>query len=413
MVAGCSAGTELDCEDVLGSHWSKWLGLPVSLLGVVAYSGILVLCWPAAFRSSGWAVTGLVSMSLLALGAALWFTALQVVNLESYCFYCLTVHGCSVVVFVLTLLLARDESVTAAAVRPTLGVAQSNAGPAIALPGRDASGPNWLAATGTAVLGIAALVVGQVFAEDKSIGMEELDFAPLATAETSDASESETPEAEREDGDSPEFLADDFKPVLQESKSRKIRFAGLAEAIDVKAMPIIGSPDAEHVFVEFVDYTCKHCRLLHPHVMAATEKYGDDLAVVVHHVPLNRKCNPHIKGSHPSKTYACDYAQLAIKVWLVAPEKFPEYHDWLMSSRKSPSVFEARKRALSLVGGQSFLDTKLDDEASERIRSQSDNLQTLDTGLPIMLFTGAARKGVPKDSEAFFSLLNAEFGLDP
>jgi len=320
-----------------------------------------------------------------------------------------------VIVCVLTVLLARDESATndAAPSRSTLGVASTNAGPAIALPGRDASGPNWLAATGTAVVGIAALVAGQVLAEDESIGMEEVDFKPLVVADTPDTPEAEASQGAGADSDSPDFLSDDFKPDATESKTRKIRFAGIANAMDVKSMPIIGSPDAEHVFVEFVDYTCKHCRLLHPHVMAAKEKYGDELAVVVHHVPLNRKCNPHVKGSHPTKTYACDYAQLAIKVWLVAPEKFSEYHDWLMSSRKTPSVFEARKRALSLVGGQNFLDTKLDDKASKRIRMQSDNLNTLNTGLPIMLFTGAARKGVPKDSEAFFTLLNAEFGMEP
>lgn len=419
VVAGCSAGAELDCEDVLGSHWSKWLGLPVSLLGVIAYVGILVLAWVAALKPGSFAETGLVTAALLAVGAGVWFTALQIVNLDSYCFYCLTVHLCGIFVCVLAILLARDEScpLDASSMRTALGVPQGGAGAGIALPGVSAAGPNWLAAFGTAAIGVAALVGGQVLAEDESIGIEEVAFNPPAVA-TSDDTQKESaggPEdggSEDNEANAPDFLNSDYKPDLaSQSSSREISFAGLSKSLDVKSMPMMGDPTAEHVFVEFVDYTCKHCRKLHPHVMAAKEKYGDDLAVVIHHVPLNKKCNPNVKGSHPLKVYSCDYTQLAIKVWLIAPERFAEYHDWMMTGRKPPSVFEARKRALSLVGGGNFLDPKLDKKVGERISIQCDNFQTFETGLPIMLFRNGVRRGVPKKSEDLFKLLESEFDI--
>ena len=40
-VAGCTGGSLADCDEVLSSSGSKWLGIPVSLLGAVTYVGIL------------------------------------------------------------------------------------------------------------------------------------------------------------------------------------------------------------------------------------------------------------------------------------------------------------------------------------------------------------------------------------
>jgi len=52
-VAGCNGEGSLDCDAVLTSHWSKWLGWPVSLFGSITYVGILAVCWPAAKHPAG------------------------------------------------------------------------------------------------------------------------------------------------------------------------------------------------------------------------------------------------------------------------------------------------------------------------------------------------------------------------
>ncbi len=94
QVAGCGTDGLVDCDHVLASNWSKWLGLPVGLLGALAYAGILAACWLAARHAQGLAQTALLALSLLAAGSAVWFIGLQVVVLQSVCVYCMAVHAC-------------------------------------------------------------------------------------------------------------------------------------------------------------------------------------------------------------------------------------------------------------------------------------------------------------------------------
>ena len=37
-VAGCGVGTHDGCDAVLNSAWSKWLGVPVAVLGLACYA---------------------------------------------------------------------------------------------------------------------------------------------------------------------------------------------------------------------------------------------------------------------------------------------------------------------------------------------------------------------------------------
>src|SRR3954462_15041953 len=37
-VAGCSVGSHVGCDLVLTSSWSKWLGIPVAVLGLGCYA---------------------------------------------------------------------------------------------------------------------------------------------------------------------------------------------------------------------------------------------------------------------------------------------------------------------------------------------------------------------------------------
>src|SRR3954466_9824139 len=42
-VAGCGMGSAAGCDVVLTSSWSKWLGVPVAVLGLACYSALATL----------------------------------------------------------------------------------------------------------------------------------------------------------------------------------------------------------------------------------------------------------------------------------------------------------------------------------------------------------------------------------
>lgn len=94
LLGGSLAGCDTSgggCHRVLSSKWGSILGLPVSLMGLPVYTGLLVF----SFRRSPWASTLLQGLGLLVVGAALWFAAVQVFILKAYCPWCCTTHVCA------------------------------------------------------------------------------------------------------------------------------------------------------------------------------------------------------------------------------------------------------------------------------------------------------------------------------
>jgi uncharacterized membrane protein/protein-disulfide isomerase len=93
-VAGCGEMGPLDCEAVMGTPWSRWLGLPVAVGGLACYTGLFILSSilrRLSPRASRVAATLLVMLSVVAAGAGLWFVSLQLVVFK-FCPYCIGVH---------------------------------------------------------------------------------------------------------------------------------------------------------------------------------------------------------------------------------------------------------------------------------------------------------------------------------
>lgn len=101
QVFGCSGGDVFDCGHVLTSHWSKVMGIPVSVPAAGLYASLIALLvfarrgGPTALRQLVWG--GMTLGSVMAGLAALWFIGLQIFVLEHYCPYCLIVHSCGIV----------------------------------------------------------------------------------------------------------------------------------------------------------------------------------------------------------------------------------------------------------------------------------------------------------------------------
>jgi uncharacterized membrane protein/protein-disulfide isomerase len=453
-VLGCDSTGLVACDHVLSSPWSKWLGLPVSLFGALAYVGILVASWLAAKQDSSLAWTALLTLSLMAAGSAMWFIGLQAIVLGSFCLYCLGVHACGLAIGVLTVLLVRtrDRSDDDGRMRLLLGVADAPTSDAHDALARSSFHP--LLATAAAALGLALLMTGQFFFQPPGLVLEEIAAeAPPLEPETSETQvigaaalsslKPETAAAETEVADVATFDADAEQPVestvapvaetreetvayvqqepepsvqpaTSRTKSRRmIAFKGLTEAIDVYQVPVLGSPEAKHLLVEMMDYTCAHCRHFHPNVHAALERYGDQVAFVVQHVPLSRKCNPHVQRDQAVHKYACDYARLALGVWKLAPRKFVEYHDWLMKSEQAPAVFEARQEAMRLVGEAVLLDENLKANSFRSFAGNSDEVRRLNSGLPVLLTEFGVIRGMPKTESEWFQFLEELLDIKP
>ena len=99
-VFGCSGGDLIDCEHVLTSHWSKVMGVPVSVPAAGLYASLIALLafarkdGPNRLRQLVWG--GMTLGSVMAGLAAMWFIGLQVFEFK-FCPYCLVVHTCGII----------------------------------------------------------------------------------------------------------------------------------------------------------------------------------------------------------------------------------------------------------------------------------------------------------------------------
>lgn len=95
---GCGAGS--GCDKVLASPWAGVLGVPVALPALTVYLSMLVATFgigpTGSYRRQRIAWRTLFVLAVLATAAAIWFVALQVIWIKSYCKFCLTVHGCGI-----------------------------------------------------------------------------------------------------------------------------------------------------------------------------------------------------------------------------------------------------------------------------------------------------------------------------
>ncbi len=110
-ILGCGGGV-FNCDHVLTSKWSTFLGLPVAAWAGSMYLGVLTALVATArsatsaqsslMRQWSWSIvtTAAVSAGL----AAAWFIGLQAFVLEHYCPWCLGAHSCGILLCLGTLM---------------------------------------------------------------------------------------------------------------------------------------------------------------------------------------------------------------------------------------------------------------------------------------------------------------------
>jgi uncharacterized membrane protein len=476
-VVGCSDSSVVSCDEVLGSTWSKFLGMPTSAPGMLTYAAIFALSLAAGSRNetaSRFVGTALVMLSLLAAGAALWFIGLQLFVVQKFCPYCMGVHACGLTIAGLVLwsafgsrtgqLSASQSAVALAgslpgAPRKTSGYANPFAGPMLSL------------ASIGAVVGLVALVGGQVMFPPKTYDVstvtlddpislssntngssaaqthvvhrlptdEAADGSPagddVALEDASDETAASHPTDDSNNGaaadeaDAASDTVDDppaTKPAAVKDSpnaKREVTFLGGKLTVDMYSEAVIGSREAPYVVLELIDYTCPHCRQMHDNMKRAMRRYGDELAVVVMPVPLELECNRRLPKTDPMHRGSCRLARLAISVAQLRPSVFADFQNFLMRDEKNPPQYgTALIRGFSLVNRDKLRDVLNSKEIENRIQNYVNLYANLSArqktkekpfGLPVQIVGDKVLTGKFDTPEEMYDAWEEAIGIRP
>lgn len=185
----------------------------------------------------------------------------------------------------------------------------------------------------------------------------------------------------------------------------KIRFA-------LDEYPRLGSPKAKHVVVEMFDYQCISCRLMSGYLKALVEAYPEQVSVLLVPVPMDRGCNPHLRGGGDHDG-SCEISRIAMAVWDASPEGFVTFHEALMGN---PSETLARELALAFLDESSIAEAMEDKKHSQvlehNIRAWK-QLSGTSSSLPKLLISDRRiLHGMPASRSAFLQLMKEELSLD-
>ncbi|HET9691844.1 MAG TPA: vitamin K epoxide reductase family protein [Acidimicrobiales bacterium] len=103
-VLACPSTGFVNCAKVTTSSYSRFLGMPVAVLGLAFFVGMVPLQTPWAWRSQ-WRLLRAGRMAALAGGVAMvvWLMYAEFLALHNLCEYCTGVHAITLVLFATTL----------------------------------------------------------------------------------------------------------------------------------------------------------------------------------------------------------------------------------------------------------------------------------------------------------------------
>ncbi|WP_026411444.1 vitamin K epoxide reductase family protein [Actinomadura oligospora] len=100
----CSTNATIDCHAVTTSKYSKLLGVPLPLLGLLFFVGFAVLITPWALRNASplfrWSRLGSAAVGVL---FVVYLVTVELAVLDKICLWCTGVHIITILIFVLVL----------------------------------------------------------------------------------------------------------------------------------------------------------------------------------------------------------------------------------------------------------------------------------------------------------------------
>ena len=309
---GCGSGPQ--CDTLFSGRWSRWLGLPVALWGLVVYGGALLSAF-AVLRArspepqqSAWRAA--VSFGASAVAGALWFLIVPLAFASGWCALCIVTVVIGGAAGALLVSFAR----LAPSTRPNRGAS-----------------PGLVGAAGA--VGLLALWLGQAAlapakqppAQPEKPVAKAPPTTPLPTASAADAGPPEPP----------------------------ARLIGLhlgRVVLNGNDHPFWGQPGARYSATVVIDYTDQNTRKMRPIFEQAIAKYKGALAMLLLAAPLDSSCNRYVKATLPANENACRYAELAFAVWRAKRDAFRQFDNFMYAKQAPPSLEKAKARAEALVG---------------------------------------------------------------
>lgn len=144
-VTGCQIGKFINCDAVTNSSYSRVLGIPVALYGLVWAVGMLVLCSPPAWKlPSPWVGRLRLLGSVAGVVSILWLVYAELFKIRAICEFCTGVHVLTLALFVVLVF----ATALALPAEPGPEVDDASAMAAVA-PGRPAPAPRRKATAAT------------------------------------------------------------------------------------------------------------------------------------------------------------------------------------------------------------------------------------------------------------------------
>jgi hypothetical protein len=272
--------------------------------------------------------------SILAAGAAVWFTALQAVVIRRLCPYCLLTHGL-------------------AALAAWLGLREVQPGQGLFI---------------YAMFVLTGFVLAQVVWAPTLHRIERV--AELGKTSPGELTTENTAGAEKEEAETKDIATEgkehkgdadagvpgaDHRPAPAPATPpppvRRLSVVGGRISLSCHLWPLLGNPQARHIIIDMFDYTCHYCRDLHQYLLRAVAERNGELAILLMPLPLDANCNPRMVRTPAEHVNACIYARQALAVFRAAPQSFMEFDQWLLETPKPPPLAEMLARAEQLAGG--------------------------------------------------------------
>jgi uncharacterized membrane protein len=341
-VAGC--GPESGCAKVLGSRWAYWFGVPVSLLAMAIYTVILVgtlQVTPTVSVSRQRTIwLCLVPCAVAILAGAAWFFLVQFFVIKSLCPYCIVAHSLGGAAALLILFKAPSDSTAYIGHREK----EPETLPPLALPRFVLIG----------LAGAGILVAGQLIHQPKTHDVHSV----AAIANTNAAAGTES---------SNSAVAVSLPPPKPVARMFSI-YNGLFQ-FDLEEVPLTGSPRAPHVFVSLFDYTCHHCRQMHPLLTTVQQNLSNRVSIVNLPMPLDSECNQTVTRTPPNQINACQYARLGLAVWRARRQAFETYNHWFFEPEHPLPIESVRAYAENLVGSNALAHALQDPWVNEQLKA--------------------------------------------
>jgi len=258
--SACNVSEVFNCDVVNRSEFSELFGIPIAFLGSAFYgavllAGLLAMRRPDDHKRAGHVILAGGALSLLYSA----FLAAVSAQMGVYCLMCICLYGANLILTVAGVRMARESG--------------------------EAMGP-----------GLTAGLMGK---DDKTIGG--MLTAGLVVFIASMAWYNSMEPANPSAANAEAAQANPTDPVAL----RKL-YSAPAGALELDGTePVLGSPSAPYLLVEFADFECPYCGMVFPELHDLVDQ-NPDLRMMFKHYPISNICNDSV--GRPGHTLACGAA---------------------------------------------------------------------------------------------------------